>query len=193
LIPLNTFSSDIEKCLSTLTAGGTVIYPTDTIWGIGCDPTAESAVEKIYRIKKRNPEQSMLILASDIQMVLNYVSHIPEKAAALMTKSSEPVTLIYPNAKNLAGNLIARDGSIGIRIPADEFCLDLIRQFRKPIVSTSANFSGEPFPANFSEIDPELLEAADYVVKWRQEEKRTSLPSFIYKIEPGGEILTIRK
>jgi L-threonylcarbamoyladenylate synthase len=190
---MNTCFSDLEKCLSTLAAGGTVIYPTDTIWGIGCDPTAESAVEKIYRIKKRNPEQSMLILAFDIQMVLKYVSHIPEEAADLMTKSSEPVTLIYPNAKNLAGNLIARDGSIGIRIPANDFCLELIRKFGKPIVSTSANYGGQPFPANFSEIHPELLKEVDYVVKWRQADKRTALPSSIYKIEPGGKILTIRK
>lgn len=190
---MTTFLSDIENCLNTLTAGGTFIYPTDTIWGIGCNSTVESAVEKIYRIKKRNPEQSMLILASDIQMVLKYVSHIPDEAVDLLTNSTGPVTLIYPNAKNLAGNLSAKDGSIGIRIPEDDFCLELIRKFGKPIVSTSANYSGQPFPANFSEIHPELLKEVDYVVKWRQADKRTALPSSIYKIEPGGKILTIRK
>jgi L-threonylcarbamoyladenylate synthase len=193
LIQMNTYSSDIESCLDTLATGGTLIYPTDTIWGIGCDSTVESAVEKIHRMKKRDHFQSMLILASDIQMVKNYVSQIPDEAVDLMTKSTGPVTLIYPNAKNLAGKLIAKDGSIGIRIPSDEFCLELIRQLGKPIVSTSANFTGKPFPANFSEIDPELLKTADYVSKWRQEERGTAVPSSIYKIEPGGKVLTISR
>lgn len=185
--------NEIKKCLSTLKKGGTLIYPTDTIWGIGCDSTAESAVEKIYQVKKRDPAQSMLILVSDIHMVLNYVSNIPDEAVDIMTKSTRPVTLIYPKAKNLAANLIAKDGSIGIRIPTDDFCLELIRQFGKPIVSTSANYNGQPFPANFLEIDPKLLNSVDYVVQWRQEDRKTALPSSIYKIEPGGEILTIRK
>lgn len=193
MIQMNPYSSDIEKCLNTLATGGTLIYPTDTIWGIGCDSTLESAVEKIYQIKKRNPARCMLILATDIQMVLNYVSQIPDEAVNLMTKSTGPVTLIYQKAKNLAGNLVAKDDSIGIRIPADDFCLELIRQFGKPIVSTSANYSGHDYPSNFSEINPKLLESVDYIVKWRQEDRRIALPSSIYKIEPGGKVLTIRK
>lgn len=187
------FRNTIEISIAYLKSGGTIIYPTDTIWGIGCDATSRQAVEKIRRIKNRDPSRSMLILAADIEMVRRYVKSFPEKAVEIIQKSSTPVTIIYPQAKNLPDNLIAKDGSIGIRIPADEFCLELIRQFGKPIVSTSANISGQPFAANFSEIDPGLIKLTDYVVKWRQEDNSSSKPSSIYKIEPGGEIMTIRK
>jgi L-threonylcarbamoyladenylate synthase len=189
----NIFDSDLQNSLSVLNNGGIIIYPTDTIWGIGCDATHVEAVENIYRIKKREPSQSMLILAADTLMLEQYVVEIPEEALQLIKKAENPITVIYPKAKNLPENLLAADGSIGIRIPKDEFCLQLIRKLGKPIVSTSANFSGKSFPRNFSEIDPDLLKIVDYTVRWRQEDLKPALPSSIYKIEPGGKITTIRK
>ena len=189
----NIFDSDIQNSLSVLNSGGILIYPTDTIWGIGCDATQSEAVENIYRIKKREPSQSMLLLVSDTLMLGQYVAEIPEEALQLISKAEKPLTIIYSKANNLPKNLLAADGSIGIRIPRDEFCLQLIRQLGKPIVSTSANFSGKPFPGNFSEIDPALLKLVDYTVRWRQEDHKPALPSSIYKIEPGGEITTIRE
>jgi L-threonylcarbamoyladenylate synthase len=184
---------DIKKALEVLHQGGTILYPTDTIWGIGCDATNEAAVERIYRIKERTDSKSMLVLMENANFLGRYVEEIPEIAFDLIEVSDKPLTIIYPGAKNLAKNLIAEDGSIGIRITNENFTRQLIQRFKKPIVSTSANISGAPSPAFFAEIGPEIIAAVDYVVTYRQEETTPAVPSSIIKLGVGGEIKIIRK
>ena len=190
---LMTFEEDIIESLITLRKGGIILYPTDTIWGLGCDPTSPSAVEKIFRIKSRERSKSLLILVNSEQMLERYVKDIPDIAFELTSVSDEPLTVIYKAGKNLATGVCSEDGSIGIRICRDEFCNELIKRFCKPIVSTSANFSGKPSPGNFSEIDDLLIEAADYVVKYRQDERRKYSTSPVIKLSPDGTIKIIRK
>lgn len=184
---------EIEKAYEVLQKGGTILYPTDTIWGIGCLADDPKAVQKVYDIKKRSDTKSMLILLDHENRLPSYVKVVPDIAWELIEVSESPLTIIYPGAKNLAPNLLPEDESIGIRIVADEFCKQLIQKLRKPIVSTSANFSGEPSPAFFDEIDPQIIEAVDYVVEWRQEDKTPAQPSSIIKLGIGGEISIIRK
>lgn len=177
------FVNEISHIVELLKSGKIIIYPTDTIWGIGCDATVGASVAKIYEIKKRADHKSLIILVSDIEMLKDYVEEIPPLAIKLMNETKIPLTIIFQNAKNLAKNAIASDGSIAIRIPNDEFCKTLISSFGKPIISTSANFSGQKPPANFSEIDKNLLKKADYVVKYRQDDVSKSKSSTIVKIE----------
>ena len=162
--------SEVKKAIEALRKGSSILYPTDTIWGIGCDATHADAVDKIYQIKERDPSRSMLILVSDIQMAERYLDELPEIAVQLIECSDRPLTLILDGAKNLAGNLLAQDGSIGIRIPKDDFCQEMLWQFRKPIVSTSANFSGKASATCFREINPVLSGRIDHIVNWRQDE-----------------------
>lgn len=183
---------DIYQALKTLREGGVILYPTDTVWGLGCDATDPKAVAKIYELKKRADSKSMLVLASGPAMLERY-AEIPEIAWDLIELTDKPLTIIYPGAKNLANNLIADDGSIGIRVVKDEFCIKLMDQFRKPIVSTSANISGNPAPAIFDEIDEEIIAACDYVVEWRRADNARSKPSGIIKLGPNGEIKVIRE
>jgi len=184
---------DIIQSLDTLEAGGTILYPTDTIWGIGCDATNEDAVKKLYKIKRRENSQSLLILLDDPMKLGNYVKAVPDIAWEIINVTNKPLTLIYPEGINLAKNVLANDGSVGIRITNDEFCVRLIRRFHKPIVSTSANYSGQSPPANFSEIAEELVNKMDYVVKWRQKEKRKGSSSGIIKVGVNNEIEVIRE
>lgn len=184
---------DLKKALETLQNGGIILYPTDTIWGIGCDATNEKAVQKIFRIKKREDSKSMLVLLENINLLDRYVEEIPEVAYQLVELSEKPVTVIYDGAKNLARNLIAPDGSIGIRITSENFTRELIRRFKKPIVSTSANVSGEPSPAYFQEISDEIKSAVDYVVQYRQDDLSPGAASSIIKLGRGGEVKIIRK
>lgn len=184
--------NDITKALEVLKKGGTIIYPTDTIWGIGCDATNEEAVEKTYLLKQRPDTKSMLVLIAEFSALTKYVESVPQAASKIIAESKKPVTIIYPAAKNIAQNLISSDGTIGIRITKDEFCSELIRRFKKPIVSTSANISGEPHPANFSYISQLLLQQADYVVEWRSKEQSKPAPSRIVKITESGEVIIIR-
>nr|MBD3621658.1 threonylcarbamoyl-AMP synthase [Sunxiuqinia sp.] len=184
--------NDIKKALEVLHSGGIILYPTDTIWGIGCDATNEKAVERIYQIKKREDSKSMLVLMENINFLSRYVEEIPEIAYDLIELSDKPLTIIYPGAKNLAKNLIARDGTMGIRISSEDFTRQLIQRFKKPIVSTSANISGTPAPAVFHEITPEILAAVDYVVEYRQEDSNPATPSSIIKLGVGGEIEIVR-
>jgi L-threonylcarbamoyladenylate synthase len=185
--------NDIKKALDALHAGGIILYPTDTIWGIGCDATNEKAVERIYQIKKREDSKSMLVLMENINFLSRYVEEVPEIAYDLIEVSDKPLTIIYPGAKSLAKNLIAPDGSIGIRISSEDFTRQLIQRFKKPIVSTSANISGEPAPAIFDEIAPDIISAVDYVVEYRQADLTPATPSSIIKLGTGGEIEIIRK
>ncbi len=184
--------NDIKKALEVLHSGGIILYPTDTIWGIGCDATNEKAVERIYQIKKREDSKSMLVLMENINFLSRYVEEVPEIAYDLIELSDKPLTIIYPGAKNLAKNLIARDGTMGIRISSEDFTRQLIQRFKKPIVSTSANISGTPAPAVFHEITPEILAAVDYVVEYRQEDSNPATPSSIIKLGVGGEIEIVR-
>lgn len=185
--------NDIIKALEILKSGGVVLYPTDTIWGLGCDATNEKAVARIFEIKKRADQKSMLILLDNENKIPSYIKDMPEIAWDLIELSDKPLTIIYPGAKNLAKNLIAEDGSVGIRISKDEFNKKLIERFRKPIVSTSANISGEPSPQHFDEISKEILAAVDYIVEWRQNDLTKSVPSSIIKLGTRGEIEIIRK
>jgi L-threonylcarbamoyladenylate synthase len=187
------FDEDIKESLAVLRNGGIILYPTDTIWGLGCDATNPTAVEKIFMIKSREKGKSLLILVDGQAMLERYVSEVPEIAWELTEVSDDPLTLIYPEGKNLAPGVRSEDGSIGIRICRDEFCSQLIKRFRKPLVSTSANLSGRPSPGNFSEIEMSVIEAADYVVKYRQDDRRKVASSPVIKLDADGTIKIIRK
>ncbi len=184
---------DIKKATEVLKNGGVILYPTDTIWGLGCDATNEKAVAKIYEIKKRTSEKSMLILLHNTAMVATYTTDVPEVAYDMFELSDKPLTLILPGAKNLAKNLPAPDGSIGIRITKEIFSKTLLQKFRKPVVSTSANIAGEKAPQNFDEISQYIKDAVDYVVKYGQDDKSKKQSSDIIKIETNNEVKIIRK
>ena len=183
---------EIRKTNEVLRNGGIVLYPTDTIWGIGCDATNEEAVKRIYAIKKREDSKSMLVLLDDAGKIASYAD-VPDIALDLIEVTDKPTTIIYPNAKGLAPGLIAEDKTIGIRITNEEFSKSLIFRFHKPIVSTSANISGAPSPQNFSEISEEIRNAVDYIVDYRREDTRKAAPSSIIKLGMSGEIQIIRK
>ena len=184
---------DIKKALEVLKSGGIILYPTDTIWGIGCDATNEKAVEKIYKIKKREDSKSMLVLMENPALLERYVNEVPEIAWDLIEIATTPLTIIFSKAKNLAKNLIAEDGSIGIRFTKEAFSSQLLQRFRRPLVSTSANISGEKSPAYFDEISEEIRNQVDYVVEYRQDDNTPSQPSSIIKLGVGGQIEIIRK
>lgn len=186
-------NQEIKKALEVLRAGGTILYPTDTIWGLGCDATNSEAVEKIYKIKQREDNKKMLVLLDNVAVIERYVHQVPEIAYDLVDLASKPLTIIYSGAKNIAKNLLGENDSIGIRVTKEEFSSRLIGQFKKPIVSTSANIHGEPFPAHFSEIAQEVIDAVDYVVKWRQDEVADSVPSSIIQLGTRGEVKVIRE
>lgn len=184
----------IKKAAEAIKAGGTILYPTDTIWGIGCDATNPEAVKKVFAIKKREESKSLVTLVSDLDMLARYVKEIPEAALDLIEVNDSPMTIIYPDATHLASNVIAEDGSVGIRIPMNEFCRQLCFRLRKPIVSTSANISGENPPKGFKDISREIKDAVDYTVHPSMEEKNsTHKASQIIKIGLKGEIQIIRK
>ena len=185
--------NDIKAALEVLQKGGVILYPTDTIWGLGCDACNEEAVKRIYTIKNRIDSKSMLVLMENAALLDRYVEEVPEIAFDLIELTDKPLTIIYDGAKNLARNLVAEDGSIGIRITTEAFSSDLIRRFKRPIVSTSANVSGKPSPACFDEIDQQIIDAVDYVVKYRQDDTHKAAPSSIMKLGRSGEIKIIRQ
>ena len=184
---------DLKQALQVLRSGGIILYPTDTIWGLGCDATNRDAVDRIFKIKQRADSKSMLVLMENPNMLNAYVREVPEVAWQLIEVTDKPLTIVYPGAKNFASNLVAEDGSIGIRITNESFTEQLVKQFRKPIVSTSANLSGKPAPQNFAEIEEAILTAVDYVVKYRQEEITRAISSSIIKLGTGGQIQIIRE
>lgn len=173
--------------------GGVILYPTDTIWGIGCDATNEDAVRRVYEIKQRQDSKAMLVLVDSSVKVDFYVRDVPEVAWDLIDLADKPLTIIYSGARNLAANLLAEDGSVGIRVTNEDFSKRLCQQFCKAIVSTSANISGQPSPKNFSEISEEVKSAVDYIVGYRQEEMSNPKPSSIIKLDKGGVIKIIRE
>ena len=184
---------EVEACIRVLQGGGTLLYPTDTVWGIGCDATDAWAVEKIYRIKKRSDSKAMLVLADSVDMVRDYVTEIPDTALQILEVNEEPLTIIYPCARGLAPNLTAGDGSIGIRITSEAFSKALVKSLGRPLVSTSANLAGQPAPADFSGIPAEIRTAVDYVADWRRHEQFKNKPSGILKVYLNGEIRVIRR
>lgn len=185
------FSNDIEQCLGALEKGGTILYPTDTIWGIGCDATDPLAVEKIYTIKERPPHKSMIVLVADERDVLKYVSELDLQVFECLEKMQNPTTVIYEGAVGLADNVINTDGTVAIRIIKDPFCKHLIKRFRKPIVSTSANISGQEPPAVFSQVSEQIRNRVDYVVEYRQEGIDPAAPSSIISWK-NGKVIRIR-
>ncbi len=185
------FSTDLEECLIVLRAGGIILYPTDTVWGIGCDATDAAAVRKIFELKKRPGDKSMIVLLADERDLLHYVANVDPAVFDYLEQVQKPATVIYEGAIGLADNLVAQDGTIAIRIVKDTFCRHLIKRFRKPIVSTSANISGDPTPRIFAEISPYIQQQADYTVRFRQEETTIAEPSSVVRWK-NGKIEIIR-
>jgi L-threonylcarbamoyladenylate synthase len=194
----------LSNTLDTLRSGGTILYPTDTVWGLGCDATNPEAVARIFEIKRRSDSKSLVLLASDLDMVAKYVKEVPSIAVDLVEVNDAPMTIIYPQAKageagkpgdrwHLAHNTVAADGSVGIRIPLMEWCRQLVFKLGRPIVSTSANISGEPTPQRFSDIPQEIKDAVDFVVPPSVDTDSTGKASQILKVGLRGEIEIIRK
>jgi len=184
-------NKEINNTLQTLKQGGLILYPTDTVWGIGCDASNTEAVKKIYQLKQRNDSKALICLVADDRMLKKYVKKIPEVAFNILDVTENPITIIYDDAQNLAENLIAEDHTIAIRIPNDDFCFQLLRRFNGAIVSTSANTSGQPTPKSFKEIAPEVLKGVDYVVNLHLE-KNCNKPSTIIKLGNDGKVKVIR-
>jgi L-threonylcarbamoyladenylate synthase len=186
------FDDDIKNCIAVLQKGGIILYPTDTVWGIGCDATNEKAVEKIYAVKKRNEEKSMIILVAEEKDILLYTDHPEPLIFDYIKGVHKTTTVIYESAKNLAKNLVNKDGSVGIRIVKDIFCRELIKQFGKPIVSTSSNISGYPPPVFFEDIDSQIKSGVDYIVQYRREDLTPASPSTVIKLGADGKVQILR-
>lgn len=183
------FENDIEKCLEVLKSGGLILYPTDTVWGIGCDATNEKAIEKIYKVKKRSNEKAMIVLVAAEKDIMQHVAAPDLSLFDYLNKATNPTTVVYDGALGFADNLVAKDGSIAIRICKDEFCRQLIKRFRKPIVSTSANISEMPAPKFFKEISDEIKNGVDYIVQYKQQDKTSAQPSSLIKWNNGKVII----
>jgi L-threonylcarbamoyladenylate synthase len=183
---------EILRANEVLKKGGVILYPTDTVWGLGCDATKTKPVEKIFKIKKRPESKGFIILLDDFDKLTDYVESVPGITADLIASIDRPLTIIYPNAKNVAKNLMHPDGSIAIRIVRDEFCKTMVSLFGKPVVSTSANLSGKPAPLIFNKINPDIIKKVDYVVDLYQNRIDQVRPSTIIKFEKSGNYRIIR-
>lgn len=186
-------NKQIKEAVEVMRAGGVILYPTDTVWGIGCDSTNAEAVNKVYEIKRRVETKALIVLVDSIARVQGYVSEFPDVAWELLDVAENPLTVIYSGAKNFAPNLISDDGSVGMRITNEFFSQRLCQMMRVPVVSTSANISGDPTPQNFTEISQEVIDAVDFVVDYRREDTKKSQPSSIIKLGSSGQIQIIRK
>ncbi|OAD91885.1 threonylcarbamoyl-AMP synthase [Aequorivita soesokkakensis] len=184
--------TEIENCITVLKKGGLILYPTDTVWGIGCDATNPEAVDKVFKLKQRSDEKSLICLVHDFRMLNEYVENVPEVAYDILKYAKKPTTIIYDDPIRVAENIIAEDNSLAIRVTKDEFCKKLIQRFRRPLVSTSANISGENTPQSYAEIDPLILEGVDYVVNLHHE-KKSGKPSAIIKLKNDGSVKVIRQ
>lgn len=184
--------TEVKQALETLKAGGLILYPTDTVWGIGCDASNPNAVEKVFKLKQRQDSKALICLVADDRMLKKYVKRIPDAAYSIIDIADKPTTIIYDEPQNLAPNLISEDNAIAIRIPDDEFCFQLLRRFNGAIVSTSANISGFPTPKSFKEISQEVLKGVDYVVNLHHE-KICNKPSSIIKLKNNGIVKIIRE
>ena len=185
--------TDIQKAIEVLRVGGTILYPTDTIWGIGCDATNPEAVKKVFEIKRREDSKALICLVDSAGRLQRYVRNVPDVAWDIVDLATKPTTLILSGANGLAPNLLAEDGSVGLRVTSEVFSHTLCYRFQKAIVSTSANISGEPSPQTFADINPEIIEAVDYVCLSRQRDTSIHEPSSIIKLGPSGEVTIIRK
>lgn len=186
------FENDIVQSLAVLRSGGIILYPTDTIWGIGCDATDETAVKRVFDLKQRDESKSLVILMADPRDLVKYLSQPPPDIADTIARFDRPTTVIYEGALHLARNVIHEDGTVAIRLVQDTFCRHLVKRLRKPLVSTSANISGAPPPANFAEISPEIVRGVDYVVQYRQDDLVPRQPSRIVRIQPDGQQQILR-
>jgi L-threonylcarbamoyladenylate synthase len=184
---------EVNKALKIVQDGGIILYPTDTIWGIGCDATNTDAVKKIYELKQRDESKSMIILLDIDNKLQSYISEVPDIAYELIDYAENPLTLIMPGAKNISPALIAQDGSVGVRVTSHLFCQQLIQRLRKPLVSTSANISGQPSPEYFGKIDQAIIDGVDYVVDIDQYSTEIKKPSTIMRLAPNGAFEFIRR
>ena len=185
-------NKDLSDCLAALRAGGLIIYPTDTVWGIGCDATDSNAVRRIFELKQRADSKALITLVDSVAALERVVDEVPEVAYQLLDVAVEPLTVVYDRGIGVAPELLAEDGSIGVRITTEAFSRELFRRFRRPIVSTSVNYSGVPSPRSFDEIDPRLLENVDYVCQTGRERPWRSKPSTVIKLSAGGVIKILR-
>jgi len=190
---LSMFNEEITNALKVLKEGGIILYPTDTIWGIGCDATNTEAIKRIYTLKQRDETKSMIILLDTENKLESYIKEVNPLAYDLIAYAENPLTLVMPGAKNISRALIGSDGSIGIRISKHPFCERLIQRLRKPLVSTSANISGKPSPQYFSQVSPEIIKGVDYVVNIDQHDMEVKTPSTIIRLEPDGKFEFIRR
>ncbi len=186
------YGDDIKNALKVLRAGGVILYPTDTVWGLGCDATNAEAVSKIYSIKRREDSKSLIILVNSADMLSRYVDNPPEVALQMAELADKPLTIVYDRGRSLAAGVAAPDGSVGVRLCNDPFCDDLIIALRKPLVSTSANISGEGAPALFDEISEEIKAAADYVCLWRQDDRSRARASSVIRVSGNGVVKILR-
>lgn len=184
--------TDIKNCIQVMQEGGVILYPTDTVWGLGCDALNEAAVDKIFAIKQRPKEKSMIVLLADARDILQYVAAPPPDIIAIVEGFERPTTVIYEHALGFAANVVNTDGSIAIRVTTDPFCKALIKRLRRPIVSTSANFSGAPTPPIYSMIDSAVIGGVDYVVHHRRQDTAITPPSRLVRINDEGEIVVLR-
>ncbi|MBT8219561.1 MAG: threonylcarbamoyl-AMP synthase [Bacteroidia bacterium] len=182
----------IEKAVDVINRGGILLYPTDTIWGLGCDPFNSKAIEKVLQLKKRDADKAFILLVDSIDMLKKYIDRLHPRVETLLFYNTRPLTIIYDNPVHLPEEIISSDGSIAIRVTTDPFCKHLIHHFGKPIISTSANVSGEPYPPNFSAISSEIISGVDYVVNIRQTEEKEVQPSVIATVNSKGELEFIR-
>lgn len=190
---MSIYEKDIKAAIEVMRKGGVILYPTDTVWGIGCDATNPEAVAKVYKIKKREDSKAMICLVDSDARLQRYVRQVPNVAWDVIELATKPLTIILDGAVNLAPNLVAEDGSVAMRVTNEPFSKELCYRFQKAIVSTSANFSGEPPASNYCDIDPQLLEAVDYVCTSRRQEKKPHTPSAIIRLKQDGEVTVVRK
>lgn len=187
------FDDDVTAAVAVMRKGGIILYPTDTVWGIGCDATNADAVKRIYELKQRVDSKAMIVLVDSPEMLERHVAEIPEVALQLIDVAIRPTTIIYDRGYGLAPNLLGNGGSIGIRVTSEKFSAALCRRLRRPVVSTSANISGQPSPKLFSEISPEIIDGVDYVAAYRRDDTDPHEPSCIIKLSNSGEVKIIRK
>ncbi len=188
-----TFQDDVRNAVSVMRHGGVILYPTDTVWGIGCDATCRDAVRKVYEIKRRADSKALISLVDDERNLEKYIGgDVLDVAVSIIADSDRPTTIVYPDCRNLADNLLASDGSAGLRVTRERYSSELCRELGVPVVSTSANISGEPAPAIFKEISPEIIGAVDYVAFYRRDDESLSIPSRVLKINPDGSTVILR-
>ncbi len=187
------FRDDINQAVAALKEGGLILYPTDTVWGIGCDATRSDAVKRVYELKQRVDNKALIVMLGNSAVLDRYVDEVPDAAAQLLEAAVNPLTIIYDQGRNLAPELLGDDGSVGIRITAEAFSRALCNAFRRPIVSTSANISGAPTPMTFAQISPKIIEGVDYVVSYRREDNEPAAPSSIIKVSADNSFKILRK